>query len=30
MIEGEELPVGEFVKVMITHADEHDLWGEPI
>ena len=28
IIEGEELPVGEFVKVMITHADEHDLWGE--
>lgn len=30
IIEGQELPVGEFVKVMITHADEHDLWGEPV
>lgn len=28
IIEGVELPIGEFVKVMITHADEHDLWGE--
>lgn len=30
ILEGEELPIGEFVKVMITHADEHDLWGERI
>ena len=30
IIEGVELPVGEFVNVMITHADEHDLWGEVI
>jgi ribosomal protein S12 methylthiotransferase len=30
IIEGVELPVGEFAKVMITHADEHDLWGELI
>ena len=30
IIEGVELPVGEFVKVMITHADEHDLWAERI
>lgn len=30
IIEGLELPVGEFAKVMITHADEHDLWGELI
>lgn len=30
IIEGKELLVGEFVKVMITHADEHDLWGEPV
>jgi ribosomal protein S12 methylthiotransferase len=29
-IEGVELPVGEFVKVRITHADEHDLWAEPL
>lgn len=28
IIEGAELPVGEFVQVRITHADEHDLWGE--
>lgn len=28
IIEGVELPVGEFTQVMITHADEHDLWGE--
>jgi ribosomal protein S12 methylthiotransferase len=28
VIEGVELPVGEFAKVRITHADEHDLWGE--
>ena len=27
-IEGVELPVGEFVNVRITHADEHDLWAE--
>lgn len=26
IIEGAELPVGEFVQVHITHADEHDLW----
>ncbi len=30
LIEGVELPVGEFVKVMVTHADEHDLWAEQI
>lgn len=30
IIEGVELPVGEFTTVMITHADEHDLWGERI
>ncbi|TXH68134.1 MAG: 30S ribosomal protein S12 methylthiotransferase RimO [Thiothrix sp.] len=30
IIEGVELPVGEFVNVMITHADEHDLWGERV
>ena len=29
-IEGVELPVGEFVNVCITHADEHDLWAEPL
>lgn len=28
VIEGAELPVGEFVDVHITHADEHDLWAE--
>ena len=28
-IEGVELPVGEFVNVRITHADDHDLWAEP-
>lgn len=28
IIEGVELPVGEFVQVRITHADEHDLWAE--
>ncbi len=28
IIEGVELPVGEFAQVRITHADEHDLWGE--
>ncbi len=26
IIEGVELPVGEFAQVRITHADEHDLW----
>ncbi|WP_298608801.1 30S ribosomal protein S12 methylthiotransferase RimO [uncultured Thiothrix sp.] len=30
IIEGVELPVGEFTQVMITHADEHDLWGERV
>ncbi|QTR50651.1 30S ribosomal protein S12 methylthiotransferase RimO [Candidatus Thiothrix anitrata] len=30
VIEGVELPVGEFVKVRVTHADEHDLWAEVI
>jgi ribosomal protein S12 methylthiotransferase len=30
IIEGTELPVGEFAKVRITHADEHDLWGEVV
>ena len=29
-IEGVELPVGEFVNVRITHADDHDLWAEPL
>ena len=29
-IEGVELPVGEFVNVRITHADEQDLWAEPL
>ena len=28
IIEGVELPVGEFAQVRITHADEHDLWGK--
>ena len=28
IIEGVELPVGEFAQVQITHADEHDLWGK--
>lgn len=28
IIEGVELPIGEFVQVQITHADEHDLWGK--
>jgi ribosomal protein S12 methylthiotransferase len=27
-INGEQLPVGEFVTVRITDSDEHDLWGE--
>ncbi len=30
IIEGVELPVGEFAQVRITHADEHDLWAEAI
>ncbi|WP_020393562.1 30S ribosomal protein S12 methylthiotransferase RimO [Thiolinea disciformis] len=30
IIEGVELPVGEFATVRITHADEHDLWAEVI
>lgn len=30
LIDGVELPVGEFAKVKITHADEHDLWGEVV
>lgn len=30
LIEGVELPVGEFAKVKITHADEHDLWAEVV
>ncbi|MBJ6608788.1 MAG: 30S ribosomal protein S12 methylthiotransferase RimO [Candidatus Thiothrix moscowensis] len=30
IVEGVELPVGEFAKVRITHADEHDLWAEPV
>lgn len=29
IIEGVELPVGEFVEVTVTHADEHDLWAQP-
>ena len=28
IIEVVELPIGEFVQVQITHADEHDLWGK--
>ncbi len=28
LIDGVELPVGEFAEVKITHADEHDLWAE--
>lgn len=28
IIEGAELPIGEFAQVRITHADEHDLWAE--
>jgi ribosomal protein S12 methylthiotransferase len=28
IIEGVELPVGEFAQVQITHADEHDLWAK--
>jgi len=27
--DGQDLEVGQFVKVRITHSDEHDLWGEP-
>lgn len=30
IIENSELPVGEFAEVLITHADEHDLWAEVI
>lgn len=30
VIEDIELPVGEFAEVLITHADEHDLWAEPL
>ena len=30
IVEGVELPVGEFAKVRITHADEHDLWAEVV
>jgi ribosomal protein S12 methylthiotransferase len=30
IIEGKELPIGEFANVRITHADEHDLWGEVV
>ncbi len=30
LIEGTELPVGEFARVRVTHADEHDLWAEAI
>ncbi len=30
IVEGVELAVGEFAKVRITHADEHDLWGEAV
>lgn len=29
-INGQSLPVGEFVNVRITASDEHDLWGEVI
>lgn len=28
IVEGVELPIGEFAQVRITHADEHDLWAE--
>lgn len=28
IIEGAELPVGEFAEVTITHADEHDFWAK--
>ncbi|WP_020560148.1 30S ribosomal protein S12 methylthiotransferase RimO [Thiofilum flexile] len=28
IIENVELPIGEFAQVLITHADEHDLWAE--
>lgn len=30
VVENAELPVGEFAEVLITHADEHDLWAEPV
>lgn len=30
LIDGVELPVGEFAEVKITHADEHDLWAEVV
>jgi ribosomal protein S12 methylthiotransferase len=29
-IDGEDLEVGEFVKVRITDSDEHDLWAEVV
>lgn len=28
--DGEDLPVGEFVRVRITDSDVHDLYAEPI
>ena len=28
--DGQELEVGQVVKVLITHTDEHDLWGEMV
>ncbi len=30
IVENVELPVGEFAQVLITHADEHDLWAEVV
>ncbi|MGB1010426.1 MAG: 30S ribosomal protein S12 methylthiotransferase RimO [Thiolinea sp.] len=30
LVEGAELPVGEFAQVKVTHADEHDLWAEVV
>ncbi len=30
LVEGAALPVGERARVRVTHADEHDLWAEPV
>ncbi|MGB0845535.1 MAG: 30S ribosomal protein S12 methylthiotransferase RimO [Thiolinea sp.] len=30
LVEGAELPVGEFAQVKVTHADQHDLWAEVV
>ncbi|MCB1637261.1 MAG: 30S ribosomal protein S12 methylthiotransferase RimO, partial [Thiothrix sp.] len=30
LVEGVALPVGERVRVRVTHADEHDLWATPL